>query len=293
MKTTGVLAAFIGLAVFSVPALAQKKASLRTDQVRGEYVPPQEAKHKVIYDALRERRVLERLRELLSPLRLPRRLTLKVAGCDGIANAYYEDDTVTVCYEYFDYIRQNAPKETTPSGLTPADALIGPTVDVFLHEVGHAVFDMLAVPVFGREEDAADQFSAYILLQFAPADARRLIHGVAFLGAKEAREAQEKAPELKAFADAHGLPAQRYFNLLCMAYGFDQKTYAAAISRGGLTAERAEGCADEYAMLERACRKLIRPYVDQTRLRKVRLRVRFEWDASTVAAPSNASPSRP
>jgi hypothetical protein len=281
MKAIAILLVSIGLVAFSAPAEAQKqkKSSLRTDQVRGEYVPPKDEKYKAIYDALREARVLEQLRDLLSPLRLPRRLTLKIEGCDGVANAYYVEDTVTVCYEYLEYILQNAPKETTAGGLTPRDALVGPTVDVFLHEVGHAVFDMLNVPVFGREEDAADLFSAYIMLRFAPTDAKRLIAGVAFLGAKDAKEAQAKAPELKAFADSHGLPAQRYFNVLCIAYGFDSKAYAEAITRGALPEGRAEGCADEYAVLDRAFRKLINPYVDQTLAQKVRARLRFKWDA--------------
>ena len=34
--------------------------------------------------------------------------------------------------------------------------------------------------ILGREEDAADQFAAYLLLQFAKSDARRLIAGVAY-----------------------------------------------------------------------------------------------------------------
>src|SRR5262245_42099412 len=114
MKTI-VVAALIGLAIFSAPAPAQthKKSSLRIDPVRFDYVPPKDAKHQPIYDALRKHRVLENLSVLLSPLRLPRRLTLKVEGCDGVANAYYSEDTVSVCYEYLDYILQSAPKETT------------------------------------------------------------------------------------------------------------------------------------------------------------------------------------
>ena len=107
-------------------------------------------------------------------------LLLKVEGCDGKSNAWYGDDAVTVCYEYIDDILRNAPKETTPAGVTRTDAIMGPTLEVFLHEVGHAVFDYLSVPILGREEDAADQFAAYVLLQFAKSDARRLIHGVAY-----------------------------------------------------------------------------------------------------------------
>ena len=33
-----------------------------------------------------------------------------------------------------------------------------------LHETGHAAFDIFQVPLFGREEDAADLFAAYIML---------------------------------------------------------------------------------------------------------------------------------
>lgn len=284
MRATAHLAAIlIGLAAMSAPAVARKPWPLYPDQIRGQYAVPKDPKHQTLQAMLRERRVLERLRELLSPLRLPRILTLKVESCDGVANAFYEDNAVTVCYEYLDFISQNAPRQDTPGGLTPSDALIGPTVDVFLHEAGHAVFDMLEIPVFGREEDAADMFSAYILLRFAPADAQRLIRGVAFLGAKEAMDAQRQAPEIRTFADSHGLPAQRYFNVLCIAYGFDEKAYADAVTRGGLPPERAEGCADEYAMLDRAFRKLINPYVDARQWRKVRAKARFGF--STAAAP--------
>lgn len=292
MKGTVCLAAALAsLILISAPAFAKKPWPLYTDQIRGQYAVPKDPKHKTIQTALRERRVLERLRELLSPLRLPRILTLKVEGCDGVANAFYEDDAVTICYEYLDFIMQSVPKQTTAGGLTPADALIGPTVDVFLHEVGHAIFDMLEIPVFGREEDAADMFSAYILLRFAPSDAQRLIRGVAFLGAKEAKDAQQHAPEIKSFADSHGLPAQRYFNVLCIAYGFDEKGYAETITRGGLPAERAEGCADEYAMLDRAFKKLVMPYVDQRRWRKVRANARFGFGEAKPAA--TGTPARP
>jgi hypothetical protein len=92
-------------------------------------------------------------------------LLLKVSGCDGEANAWYDEGFVTVCYEYLADILKNAPEDMLPSGITRQDAILGPFVDVFLHESGHAVFDLLKVPVLGREEDAADFFSAYIMLQ--------------------------------------------------------------------------------------------------------------------------------
>lgn len=278
MKTKFVVAALIGLVTLSAPALAQKKSSLRTDQVRGVYELPKEAKQKSIYDALKKRRTLEELRILLSPLRLPRRLILRLKGCDGKIDVSYEDDMVTFCYEYVEYLQRHAPNISTPGGLTPADAIFSAIFDTFLHEAGHAVFDMLKVPIFGREEDAADYFSAYILLRFTPGDARRFIQGVAFIYASEAKFALKKVPDIKEFASEHELPAQRYFNVLCIAYGSDSSIYEKAITRGGLPKERAADCEDEYKMLQRAFRKLIRPYVDQALLRTARAKMRFKWD---------------
>jgi len=67
------------------------------------------------------------------------------------------------------------PPETTAAGVTPIDAIVGPLFDTSLHEFAHALFEMLRVPVLGREEDAADQVSAYIMLQLGKVEARRLI----------------------------------------------------------------------------------------------------------------------
>ena len=278
MKTPILAAVLIGLVAYSTPTLAQSKPPLRTDQVRVVYALPKEPKHQPIHDALRERGILEVLRTLLNPFRLPRQLTLEVKGCDGKVDAYYDDGTATLCYEYVELIQQHAPKVGTPGGVMPADAMVGAIIDTFLHEAGHAVIDMLEIPVLGREEDAADFFSAYILLQFPPDDAHRLIQGVGFMIASEAKEALAKPQTLKTFADEHGLPAQRHYNLLCIAYGSNPETFGNAVLRGMLPKERADGCAEEYKMLERAFQKLILPYVDEALLTKAHSQVRFNWD---------------
>jgi Putative metallopeptidase len=156
----------------AVPPVAAAKAK-RAKQVDIQYVPPKTDALKPIYDYIREGRGLERVQAMLGALRLPHRLLIKTEGCDGISNAWYEDNAVTICYEFLDDIWKNAATETTSVGIAPIDTLVGPFVDVVLHEVGHAVFDLLRIPLFGREEDAADQFSAYIVLQGSKEDARR------------------------------------------------------------------------------------------------------------------------
>jgi Zn-dependent peptidase ImmA (M78 family) len=42
--------------------------------------------------------------------------------------------------------------------------VIGPVSLVFLHELGHALLDVLQIPILGREEDASDQLATYMLL---------------------------------------------------------------------------------------------------------------------------------
>ncbi len=243
------------------PAEARERPGVRPDQVRVEYLAPRNLVHQPVYELLKENRVLEKLQELLMPLRLPARLVLRTDDCDGESNAWYEDQLVTVCYEYIEDLIRNAPQETTERGISRQDAIIGPTIEVFLHEAGHAVFDMLRVPIFGREEDAADQFAAYALLQLGHEDTPGIIGGIAYM---YAREVGQQNPQLDDFADVHGVPAQRLFNLLCMAYGADPKLFADLVDKGDMPRERAETCEEEYQQIAYAFEKLIVPHTDET-----------------------------
>jgi hypothetical protein len=281
MKQLFVFLIVIAASLHSQSAVAKKSSKLRPDRIQITYVAPKNPAHEAVFQQLKERQVLERFKQMLSPMRLPRTLRLKLEGCDGDSNAWFDGDAITVCYEYIDEVLKNAPKETTAAGVTRADAIVGPTVEVFLHEFGHAVFDYLQVPILGREEDAADQFAAYFLLQFAKSDARDLIVGAAYAYNLDAsRPTTKKNP----FADEHGLPAQRFYNILCMAYGADPQLFADAVEKGYLPKERAEGCADEYAALVRAMKRLILPYIDPARAKAVRAKRWLKFDAPASAA---------
>ena len=208
-------------------------ASARGSRVSVTYVAPKDAAHQPIYEHLKELRFLEKLQEFLSPFQLPRILLVKVEGCDGNPDASYENDMIVVCYEYIDQLWKAIPPETTPAGVTAVDALVGPLFDTCLHEFAHAMFDMLQVPVLGREEDAADQVSAYIMLHLGKIEARRLIGGTAYAYKIEV-DAATAPPALKQFADAHGTPAQRFYNLLCIAYGADAQLFGDMVEEAHL-----------------------------------------------------------
>jgi hypothetical protein len=249
-------------------AWAATPPNLKSNRVKISYVPPSNPAHQHIYEVLQERRVLERMQGYLSPLRLPQTLFLKTDGCKGESNAWYEDTehTVTVCYEYIDEVLRNAPGVTTAAGVTPQDAIVGPTIEVFFHEIGHAIFDLLKVPILGREEDAADQIASYGMLRLDKDIVHQTVAGVAYM---YGHEMKSDTPGLEQFADAHGVSAQRFYNLLCMAYGKDSKLFADLVEKKYLPESRAEGCADEYKQVDYAFRKLIYPYIDQAQVKKV------------------------
>jgi hypothetical protein len=271
--------AFLGFALLGFIVLvptATIAAEAQANRMVVEYVPPTNPAHQALYERLKERRVLEKLQEIFSPFQLPVELKLRTLGCDGVSNAWYgkprpgssEPPSVNVCYEYLAEIQQSVPPETTPAGITPMDAMVGQFFYVFAHEMGHAMFDVLGIPVFGREEDAADDFATYLMLRFGDEESRALITGAAYSYRKYIQGSQVTVP-LAAFSDAHSAPAQRFFNLLCTAYGSDPTRYGDFVEKGYLPKGRAGSCMREYNTTAFAFRELIAPHVDKEMAKQV------------------------
>ena len=240
------------------------------------YEEPKDPALNEIRNMVMARRGLERFRELISPFRLPEDLYIRAVSCDGVPNAYFfrEKDipTIRVCYEYLKEVQDKLPKETTPQGIEPQDALIGQLVFALLHEFGHAAFDIFNVPVFGRQEDAADQFATYIMLQFGGEKAHRLIRGAAYsyIGfIKELKDNPKVTRPLAAFSSDHGSPEERFYNLACIAYGYDPQIFHLVIEFDYLPQSRAKVCKYEYSNLRYAVRTLITPHVDMDKVRQV------------------------
>lgn len=267
--TIATTALAFGLALFAAgtatAAPDDKPIAGKPDQIKFEYVPPKDPAHKAIYEQMKQGRALEHLQEMLSPLRLPHPLKLTVAGCDGVPNAWYENEVVKVCYELLAEMLKNAPVEGLPIGISRADTIIGPVLDVFLHETGHAVFHMLQIPILGRQEDAADQFAAYVMLRLGKDEARRMILGAAYGYNIQMPQGRKVTVAVDIFSDEHSLPAQRAYNVLCIAYGADKKLFADVVEEGFLPKKRAESCSYEYEDLTFAMTKLIVPHIDKER----------------------------
>ena len=257
-------------------------AEAQTNRIRIEYNPPNNPALQAVYQLVKERRVLEKLQQIFSPFVLPIDLTFKTGDCGGVSNAWYDRPAVSICYEYLNEIHQSVSKEPTPEGITPADAVFGQFFYVVAHEMGHAMFDILQVPVFGNGEDAADHFSVYIMLQFGKDQSRPLILGAAHSYQKYLQSSEVTAP-LAAFSDVHAPPAQRFYNLICLAYGADPTLFADVVDKGYLPKERASSCKREYDQVAFAFRDLIVPHLDQQLARQV---LDKEW-LPDVRAPAS------
>jgi hypothetical protein len=242
-------------------------ATDQSNRVSITYLPPENPALQGLYDLLRERRALEKIQEILSPFRSPEALTIKTAECKAINSWYSRENsrpTVTVCYELLKHILDSLPAEDDPTDITRADAAVGQFFWVTLHEVGHATFDILHVPIFGHSEDAADNLATYILLQFGEGQAHRLIKGAAwawwaYLGDYKRNPVVQT--RLSAFASDHGLPQERFYNLVCLALGADRAGFADLEIY--LPRTRSAHCLLDYQTLAFAFQEEIKPHIDQ------------------------------
>ena len=245
---------------------AGQPAPATTGSFRVAYVETTKPELAPIAAKMKERRVLEGAAEMLSALKLPRTLTLKAESC-GEPNAWYDSqtDVITFCYELVNDFAKSAAK-SGKFNLTPEQAVIGPFMFIVLHETAHAVFAVLAVPVLGKEEDAADQVATYAATRIGGEFAERMLRAAAFMYDTDSA----RKPGEDDFADVHGLDRQRFYNVLCLAWGSDPKRYAFAKDLGKLPDDRAEGCADEYQQVNYAVQALIRKNVDQKQVEAIR-----------------------
>ena len=123
------------------------------------------------------------------------------------------------------------------------------------HELAHVVIWEMKPPVFGREEDAADNLAmiAEMRMQESEGEAGMLekLQAVADGWKMEWRLIQEDELE-NAYWDLHALEIQRYYNIACLVYGANPEKHAIILEATQLPTDRAEGCRDEYAMANHA-----------------------------------------
>lgn len=220
-------------------------------------------RYTAIMERLKTRQLLEEFSQFLAPLRLPITLRLRAMQC-GAVNAFYSssESAIILCYEYVADVEDRAPRDTSPEGFTRNEVIVGQIVGVLLHEGGHAVSNLLRLPVLGREEDTADQIAAFIMLQFGPDIARTLVRGEAS-GWNQRQRTQSR------FWGIHSTALQRQHAVLCLAYGMDPQRFEDFVKIGWLPKQRVANCAVEYKRVQHAFRETILPHIDVALAKRV------------------------
>lgn len=130
------------------------------------------------------------------------------------------------------------------------------------HELGHALIDAYHLPVLGQQEDAADALGAIISLNYNKRGYHILLDAADFFSLME-----KAAPSSENnFWDEHSLNKQRYYRLLCFAYGSNPKEVREKIIKNyqnqlkSFLNERADYCKDDYQTTYGAWMVFLKPY---------------------------------
>ncbi|WP_372515546.1 DUF4344 domain-containing metallopeptidase [Mycobacterium intermedium] len=195
-------------------------------------------------------------------LNLPYDLTAVGKQC-GEANDYWDPNVneIQLCYEDLQQSERRFANNGNPDSVQAAvDAMIA----AFYHELGHATLAVYQLAFTGREEDVADQLSAFMLL--APgADGKPYPNGVRIatntaqdwkLSAKEDGDANELP-----FWDGHSMDITRMYNWECWIYGSDTTANANIVTSGELPEDRADNCEDEFQNMSKAWHQMLGPHL--------------------------------
>jgi hypothetical protein len=258
------LASSVGL---TAPAMSQQS------KFKIAYEAPTNAKLRPIYEQLSQRKVLDELQDFLTPLRLPRDLTVRTAQCGTTNMAYKPQGPVTICYELVDTIEQFVANNTRDAALRQT-VITGAFIQAALHETAHGIFDILEVPVWGREDDAADRLAALIMMQFGDDTANVVMYGTQLLF----RWSNQKWTGSN-FASEVSPDAQRYFNYVCIAVAANWPQFGGLVEKKIIPPHRAKQCSFEYDQIRKAFDLRIMPYIDANLLVQARSKPWLAWAA--------------
>lgn len=141
----------------------------------------------------------------------------------------------------------------TRAVITPRQRFVQSNIiETMYHELGHALIDILDLPVFGPEEFAADVFSVVLMNRLHDEDgAIRLAYDAAGAYSEDALRAERRGEE-NAEWDVHGTNLQRYYNLVCLFYGAKPDERDDMAEELGLPDQRAETCPEEFELADRS-----------------------------------------
>jgi hypothetical protein len=264
--------AFAGGIPFAAAAAAATAPAAAAAPVRTSYDAT--TKFAAARDLLQKNKVLEKAQVFMSPLRLPREITIRTADC-GAPFLPYDPakGVITICYDAIASI-QDLAKGATSDPADLAALVTGGVMEEVLHCIAEAVLQVFDVPLWGKQEDAADLLAAFLMLKFDEQAAE-----VAIIGAARLFGYKTSALGKLDFVSEVSPPAQRFYNFLCVAYGGESIGFQGLVDKGFLPKARAAHCGGEYNTIRKAFDLRLMPHVDPDLVVKVRAIDWLHYDA--------------
>ena len=234
-----------------------------------EYVKPKNPELEPFYKLAHDGDLLRQLPEIKAIdglLMLPRPIKFVMAECRE-PNAFYmaERAEVVMCYETMKVLLDRGEQLAKDQQLGNDYAqkyLVANLRFILLHETGHALIDLLDIPITGREEDAVDQLATTLMQRFAGVnESSRQVSENLRMASNWFLARSTGAYNLDAYADEHALGEQRYFNLQCLVYGSNPARYVGIVTEGDLPEARAKTCPAEARRVDKAWLRLLLPHV--------------------------------
>jgi hypothetical protein len=253
----------LSIVLLSLSCSLQKNKPVNSSFVQGKFkISYEDVKNPQLAhwrEDIKKKGILEELeKDLNKSFSMSTDITISFSQCDT-SNAFYDPEKrhISICYELVEDLNKSFANITDSKEELEARVL-GAIIFTFYHELGHAFVDIYHLPITGKEEDAVDQLSTYILVNGTEEGEFAALSGAdAFL--LESHKDRKNLTSL-AFYGEHSLSEQRFYNVLCWVYGHNSKKYQYLVDEDELPKERAEACEDEYKRLSRAWTLLLTPY---------------------------------
>jgi hypothetical protein len=153
--------------------------------------------------------------------------------------------------------------------------VVGNTLFVMAHELGHGLINEMSMPVLGREEDAADSFATVTALNIGSRFSERVLIE-AGKGWVLSSKRDKKEGEKLAFYDEHGLDLQRAYNVICFMFGSDPEKYKQLAKDTKFPEERQAACPYEWKNTQWSWDEMLKKHLRAPDQPKIEVKVEYE-----------------
>jgi hypothetical protein len=153
--------------------------------------------------------------------------------------------------------------------------VVGNTIFVLAHEMGHGLINEMNMPVLGREEDAADSFAIVTALNIGSKFSEQVLMEATkgwVLSAKRDKKEGNKF----AFYDEHGLDPQRAYNAVCYMVGSNPEKYKQLAKDTKLPEERQKSCVYEWQNVKWSWEEMLKSHLRKPDQPKVNIEITYE-----------------